>query len=140
MDLFSPCIQLVPNKRTPNIDLSLIIVPPPTSPFPQNIGFDLIPKPLQNLPYLILIKPTKCTPSIQLVYHFWNYIILQSLLPILSPLYFIHNYYMGRYFRKTENPISHTPCMPHCWYWNENPEEMHKVDRTEMFSWVTFSI
>ena len=65
-----PCIKLVPTKRNPNNDLSLLNPPPPNSPIPTNIINYLISKPLQNLPNLIMIKPTQYFSLILLFYHF----------------------------------------------------------------------
>ena len=63
------CIQLVPSKMNTKLDLSLLNLPPPPSPLPNNIIHDLISKPLQKFPHFILIKPTQWPPHIQLLYH-----------------------------------------------------------------------
>ena len=69
-------IYLVPHERNPNINLSFLSLPPTFSPITTNLICYLISKTLININPLILIKPTQCPPSIQIIYHFLNHIIL----------------------------------------------------------------
>ena len=76
-----PCIHLGPYKNKPKLEIYLIYLPHTSSPLPTNIIHDLILKSLQDLPTLIMIKPTQYMFPIQPLYHFLNHIITQSLFP-----------------------------------------------------------
>ena len=53
----------------PDLNLSLIALPSPSFYLPTNLVLNIFSKPLQNLPNLILIKPTQFNPLIKPQYH-----------------------------------------------------------------------
>ena len=81
----TPLIYMVPTKMNTNINLSILNLPPTSSCLPTYFIRFLISKTIQNLPHLVLIKPTQCPPHIQLIYHFQNHAILYRLLHIPNP-------------------------------------------------------
>ena len=71
-----------------------ILTPP--LPLSANKLNCIISNSLRKLHKFILIKPTQYLPSIQLIYHFWNHIIPQSLFLIPNPFSSRQNCHMRR--------------------------------------------
>ena len=102
---------MLPPNRNPNLGLYLLSLPYTTSTIPTNIIHYLISKPLKN-PIFFLIKPTQFPPLIQLLCHFLNPTIPQSLFPKPKPFNSIQNFHMSKYAYEGKNPLSLIPMMP----------------------------
>ena len=81
----NPCVNLGPHKSKPKLELYALNLPPTLPPLATNLAHCIISKPLQNIPNLILIKPTQYLYPKQLLCHFLNHIIPQIFLPIPNP-------------------------------------------------------
>ena len=115
---------------------SLIIEPPilasPSSTYlvlPTNIIHYLLSKYLKNIPNLIMIKTDKCPPSVQNLYHFWNYDIPKTFFSMLNTFNSGQNYHVGRYAYELMHPLSCIQWVPYFWHCNDTPSYICKADR-----------
>ena len=127
-----PYIYMWPTNRNPNLIFYLLNLPPPSSNFHTNYIYYLFSKHLWNIPHLILIKPTQFPHLIQILYHFWKHMILNSmcywvyLTPSITDIYFK----WGRYSWEVILPLSCISYIPHCFWWNNTLGNIH------MYYWI----
>ena len=109
-----PCIQMLPLKSNPKLDLYIINLPHTISHHPANIIHNIILKPLKRPHHLIIIKSTCFSSPSELIFNIWTNISFKASWPCQIPL-ITEKPYMGRDYCEVIHPNSHNPWMPHQW-------------------------